>query len=83
LDAEGNLYGSTAGYVNENGVGEYGGTVYRLSPTAGGWAETLLYVLSAGSWPSGGLVFDVEGNVYGTTREGGTYNQGTVFEITP
>jgi uncharacterized repeat protein (TIGR03803 family) len=83
LDAEGNLYGSTSGYVNENGVGEYGGTVYRLSPTAGGWAETLLYVLSAGSWPSGGLVFDVEGNVYGTTREGGTYNQGTVFEITP
>jgi uncharacterized repeat protein (TIGR03803 family) len=30
-----------------------------------------------------GLIFDAVGNLYGTTAVGGTYNNGTVFEITP
>jgi len=34
-----------------------------------------------GLW--GGLVFDAEGNSYGTTINGGTYNFGTVFELSP
>jgi uncharacterized repeat protein (TIGR03803 family) len=34
-----------------------------------------------GVW--GSLVFDADGNAYGTTINGGTYNFGTVFELTP
>jgi uncharacterized repeat protein (TIGR03803 family) len=34
-----------------------------------------------GTW--GSLVFDAEGNAYGTTINGGTHNFGSVFELTP
>ena len=33
--------------------------------------------------PDAGLIFDAAGNLYGTTYAGGTYNYGTVFELTP
>ena len=36
-----------------------------------------------GSGPEAGLIIDAAGNLYGTTNEGGTYNYGTVFELTP
>jgi uncharacterized repeat protein (TIGR03803 family) len=29
------------------------------------------------------VIFDKEGNLYGTTFQGGAYNQGTVFKVTP
>ena len=35
----------------------------------------------AGVW--GGLAFDVNGNLYGTTGAGGAHGDGTVFELTP
>jgi uncharacterized repeat protein (TIGR03803 family) len=47
----------------------------------------LLY--SFGGQPSDGInaygsvVFDKEGNLYGTTFAGGIYGQGTVFELSP
>jgi len=53
------------------------------------WAAPRYKVLHAfgkgndgvGVW--GGLVFDAGGNAYGTTINGGAYNLGTVFELTP
>src|ERR1019366_2345043 len=33
--------------------------------------------------PWAGLIFDAAGNLYGTTRIGGTYGAGTVFELMP
>ena len=33
--------------------------------------------------PLGGVIFDDAGNLYGTTRLGGTYGAGTVFKLTP
>jgi uncharacterized repeat protein (TIGR03803 family) len=36
-----------------------------------------------GTKPYAGLIFDGAGNLYGTTTNGGTYNAGTVFELTP
>src|ERR1019366_44782 len=33
--------------------------------------------------PWAGLIFDAAGNLYGTTYGGGTYDKGTVFELTP
>ncbi len=84
FDAAGNLYGTTT-YGGTYGVG----TVFELTPTAGGdWLETVLYSfgingLSDGGYPWAGLIFDAAGNLYGTTFYGGTYNRGTVFELTP
>jgi uncharacterized repeat protein (TIGR03803 family) len=36
-----------------------------------------------GASPSGGMVFDSSGNLYGTTHFGGAYGYGTVFELLP
>lgn len=88
FDAQGNLYGETA----LGGPGIYG-TIFELSPnSSGGWAETILYSFTGGAdgnGPSGGLIFDDAGNLYGTTRSGGIQNPscveacGTVFELSP
>ncbi len=84
LDAAGNLYGTTTqgGAYND-------GTVFKLTPKAtGGWTEKVLHNFNLngrdGANPfSGGLIFDASGNLYGTTYQGGVYNKGTVFELTP
>jgi uncharacterized repeat protein (TIGR03803 family) len=82
FDAAGNLYGTT------EGGGSYGGgTVFELTPQAGGgWTENVLYSFGSGSdgqYADTGLIIDLAGNLYGTTRFGGTYGHGTVFELTP
>ncbi len=68
--------------------GTYGdGTVFELTPTGGGgWTEKVLYSFgntTDGAIPVAGLIFDAAGNLYGTTIEGGTHGDGTVFELTP
>jgi hypothetical protein len=35
----------------------------------------------AGLYPQGGLILDAAGNLYGDTLEGGSENEGTVFEL--
>ena len=71
FDADGNLYGGT-----HNG-GQYGkGTVYELSPTGDGtWTEKVLHSFdgSDGISPSGGVIADAEGNLYGETFGPGSY----------
>jgi uncharacterized repeat protein (TIGR03803 family) len=82
LDAAGNLYGTTYG----GGAHDYG-TVFELSPMAGrGWTETILHSFNNpgdGYNPVAGLTLDSSGNLFGTTVEGGRYNSGTVFELSP
>jgi hypothetical protein len=97
FDSSGNLYGITpigGHYDNCQGKCFEGGTAFELSPTTRGpWIETTLHSFGNpadgdGASPSGGLIFDTAGNLYGTTGAGGTGcdNEGcggTVFEITP
>jgi len=83
LDKKGNLYGTT--YYGGAYCSPYGcGTVFELTPSG---TETILYSFGAdgvdGQYPEAGLVFDEEGNLYGTTRYGGAYGNGTVFELMP
>jgi len=57
--------------------------VYEL--LSGSRKEKTLYQFKCGSDgcnPFGGLVFDNVGNLYGTTRNGGVADQGTVFKLT-
>ena len=80
-DDRGNFYGTTAA------GGKYGyGTVFKLSKTTGTWKETILYNftgLADGAYPSGRLIIDAQGNLYGTTPGGGAYTCGTVFRVAP
>lgn len=87
-DAAGNLYG--AAYLGGTGFEDFPGIIYELSPPAvsgGAWMFTKLYGFEPqstdGSGPSGTLIFDHAGNLYGTTRSGGASNYGTVFELSP
>ena len=78
-DAKGDLYGTTSG----GGAAGYGGAAFELTPGTGGrWTETVLQSL-VGQFPEAGLIFDGAGNLYGTTSSGGTYGNGSVFELTP
>ena len=76
MDAAGNLYGTTySGGTNGDG------TVFEVA--AGTYALSTLVNFNGtnGANPQAGLAADAAGNLYGTTRLGGTYYQGTVFEV--
>jgi hypothetical protein len=65
------------------------GIVFELTRQAGGnWTEQVLYSfnITDGAFPFSSLIFDNNGNLYGTTANGGAYGLtpgGTVFELTP
>ncbi len=78
-DSQGNLYGMGGGGANNYGV------VFKLDPSG---QETVLYSFKGpgagdGSFPQAGLIQDSEGNLYGTTTQGGRFGYGTVFKLTP
>lgn len=82
LGRDGNFYGTTS--LGGTLFGE--GTIYKVTPT--GQLTTLYSFCSQlnctdGSYPIAGLVQASNGNFYGTTMQGGTYNQGVVFQISP
>jgi uncharacterized repeat protein (TIGR03803 family) len=110
FDPKGNLYGATyfgGGYGTScNPFYQYCGAVFELSPPmqkGGAWTEKVLHgfqgtsagsVAGDGEYPNGGLIIDNEGNLYGTTYQGGTglascstgdgqTGCGTVFEMSP
>jgi uncharacterized repeat protein (TIGR03803 family) len=83
FDAAGNLYGTTF-----NGGAYTYGIAFELTPkVGGGWTEKPLHSFNDngkdGYNPSAGLIFGLNGKLYGTTGVGGAFGGGTVFEITP
>ena len=84
-DKKGNLYGTT-----QSGGLHNRGTVFEVTPSG---TETILHSFAKnkkdGYYPDARLVFDAQGNLYGTTPVGGMTNSncpqdcGTVFELTP
>jgi uncharacterized repeat protein (TIGR03803 family) len=80
LDGAGNVYATSA----EAG-GYSGGEVFKLTPSSGGWIYTSLVGFSGanGYAPTGGVILDAAGNIYGTTLNGGAGNYGEVWELTP
>jgi uncharacterized repeat protein (TIGR03803 family) len=95
FDRAGDLYGT------DFSGGDHGfGSVFKLTLRANGkWAAKILYSFTYGTngangnYPVGGLIFDVSGNLYGTTCCGGIrdgaceigddFGCGIVFELTP
>jgi uncharacterized repeat protein (TIGR03803 family) len=89
-DANGALYGTTPLGGSSGCDGSGCGVVYRLTPPPAGqtaWTYTILYVFTDGAdgaGPSGALLFDANGNLYGTASGGGNgTGSGTVFELSP
>jgi len=80
-DKSGNLYGTTF----DGGAYEYG-VVFKLTPSSGGWKESVLYSFAGGAnggYTDAGLIFDKAGNLYGSTLRGGAYDAGMVFKLSP
>ena len=83
LGTDGNFYGANSGIGTS-------GSVFKIAPDG---TFTTLYTFSAtggtnetnsdGANPYGRLTQGSDGNFYGTTRLGGAYGSGTVFQITP
>jgi uncharacterized repeat protein (TIGR03803 family) len=94
IGPSGNLYGTTT-YGGSAGKG----VVFRLQPPPAAcktalcpWRETVLYSFAGGSdgaYPTfGDLTFDRQGNIYGTTPDGGSgscagVGCGVVYELSP
>ncbi len=90
FDASGHLYGSAL----QGGV-EGKGAVFELTPSSSGWTEQVIYSFTGGAdgqLPSGNLIIDAAGNLYGTAEEGGSQSTsfcagfngcGTVFRLSP
>jgi uncharacterized repeat protein (TIGR03803 family) len=76
-DNNGNLYGTTIGGVNGNGI------VYRLTPPEGGAVVHHFAGQPDGAVPVCSLTISPSGELFGTTEEGGAHNMGTVFGLQP
>jgi uncharacterized repeat protein (TIGR03803 family) len=83
-DEAGNLYGTTTS------GGAYGwGTVFQLVPKNDTWTENILYSFCrTNGCPDGtgglsALIFDRDGNLYGTCSISGPHNAGAVFRLAP
>jgi uncharacterized repeat protein (TIGR03803 family) len=77
LDASGNLYGTTqAGGPND------AGTVFQIPKGSTALTTIAAFDYTNGDAPTGTLVLDAAGDLYGVTGNGGPGGGGTVFEIT-
>lgn len=76
VDKKGNLFGTA-----EEGGANGKGVVFEI---AAGGAESTLHAFAGGSdgeYPVSGLVLGKKNTLYGTTQNGGSSNDGTIFEI--
>ena len=85
VDAAGNVFGTTIG--GGTGHKNAGGVLFRLVPAGEDTTYSVLYsfcqrrACADGAYPRSTLAFDASGNIYGATYEGGTGNDGTIFQF--
>jgi uncharacterized repeat protein (TIGR03803 family) len=76
--SDGNFYGTTY----QGGAGGFG-TVFKLTPSG---TETVLYSFAGasgdGAYPEAGVIQGSDGNLYGSTLQGGASGLGIVFKLT-
>ncbi len=93
LDGSGNLYGTTR-YGGQQpccgpgvpGIGEPvdgAGTIFRIRTDGTGYQLLRAFPIgtSDAAFPSGSLITDGSGNLYGMTLSGGSLGRGTVFRV--
>jgi uncharacterized repeat protein (TIGR03803 family) len=85
MDAGGNLFGTTMQGASQSLCGGGCGTLFKLAPNTGGtWTYSVVHQFGQGTdgyHPTGDLILDAVGNLYGTTQAGGADGSGVVFEI--
>lgn len=85
VDTAGNIFGDTQN-GGSTGCDRGCGTVFELRPGSG--TNRIGQVIANfpsqdGGYAEAALVMDSQGNFYGTTTQGGDYDYGTVFQISP
>jgi len=81
LGTDGNFYG-----VTSNGGSSGAGSVFKMTPQG---TPTILHsfgdgtVTNDGAHPNNGLALDSNGNLYGTTQNGGANGFGAIFKTAP
>jgi uncharacterized repeat protein (TIGR03803 family) len=81
VDQSGDLIGVTCEGGRANA-----GTVYQLTPSGSTYTERVLYFFRNrhdGGCPWARVTLGSDGNIYGTTADGGTQKGGTIFALTP
>ncbi len=85
MEAAGNLYGTTAAggdlkLCNTGGCG----VLFKVSDESGNWKQTVLHTFAGtdGEIPSS-VIVGADGNLYGTTQNGGVSGWGTIFQYKP
>ena len=81
MDSQGNLYG-TIPLGGQHNLGN----IFKLTKSNGVWTYADLYDFTGGSDGCdalGSVVFDSNGNIYGTTTSCGANGNGTVWVLTP
>lgn len=81
-DGAGNFFGTT-----ESGGSRRHGTVFKLKNTGSGWILNTLYSFNSGNndggEPQARVAIGPDGALYGTTTDGGPYDVGTIYKLTP
>jgi uncharacterized repeat protein (TIGR03803 family) len=80
MDAQGNFWGTspTDGHLGNNG------SIFEWNVATNQAIQVFAFNgLGDGNAPKDGLTIDSHGNFYGTTRDGGANNDGTVFQFNP
>ncbi len=83
IDKSGNLYGTTYyGPVSQSGIDRGNGFIFKISGDTHTLSTVAAFNGTNGSNPAAGLIIDSNGNLFGTTKNGGGTNmRGTVFEV--
>jgi uncharacterized repeat protein (TIGR03803 family) len=84
FDSAGNFYGVT----DQGGGSSNCGTLYKFSPSSGGWSETILHSFTCGAdggAPEGSLIFDSVGRLYGVASDANIQatSLGAVYRVNP
>jgi uncharacterized repeat protein (TIGR03803 family) len=90
-DKTGDIYGTTEGGGGATGCKGGCGTVFKLTPSASSYTESVAYAFQGGrdgADPNASVIADTVGTLYGTTNLGGGANAckqgcGTVFKLVP
>ena len=73
--------------TTQSGGPDSGGTVFEMTYSSGSWNYSNAYVFNSngsdGYNPMGGVIKDAAGNLYGTTAYGGSFGDGTVYQLVP
>jgi len=81
VDKAGNVYGATAEGGDASACPGFGcGVIFKISNKG---KESILHTFLGpdGAAPSGGVLLDAAGKLYGTTWAGGAHDQGSIFQL--